>query len=121
MEAILIVGHGSRSNDAKKEFEKIIEIVNKKSGKIVKGAHMELAEPNIPTAIKEIVSKDENISLIKIVPYFLFSGIHIKEDIPEIIEELKIEYPNIDFKMGTAFGAEEMIGDLLIRKINEMI
>src|SRR5699024_10742619 len=96
---ILIIGHGSRSLDAQRTFEKVIDMVRQKvSHRVVEGANMELAQPDIPTAVKKMIEKD--IKEIFIVPYFLYAGIHIKEDIPEIVESLSQEYNSVTFRMG---------------------
>ncbi|MGL4252434.1 MAG: sirohydrochlorin chelatase [Fusobacteriaceae bacterium] len=121
MEAILIVGHGSRSSQAQSDFENVINMVDKKLTKeLVRGAHMENAHPNIPTVIQNILNEQPETKTIKVVPYFLYSGIHIKEDIPEILEDMREQYPNIDFKLGKAIGAHKSMADILVERVSEL-
>jgi sirohydrochlorin cobaltochelatase len=116
--AVLIVSHGSRSNDAIAQFEKIVELVRLNSGfPLVKGAHMELAQPDIPTVMKEMAVT--GVTEIVVVPYFLFMGNHIKNDIPEILDGLKPLYPNIHIKFGNPIGFEPVMADILIRRTIE--
>jgi sirohydrochlorin ferrochelatase len=116
--ALLIVGHGSKSKEAVAIFEKIVKTVKDKSNyNFVFGAHMELASPDIEETVKIIAGK--NISQIIIIPYFLYEGNHIKHDIPEIIEKLKIQYPNIIFKFGKPIGFEPVLADILIKRAQE--
>ena len=118
--AVLVVAHGSRSNDAVAEFEKVVGLVRTKiSESVVKGAHMELAEPDIATATKELA--DEGVKEIVVVPYFLFMGNHIKQDIPDIINEQRLLYPQIKFKLGKPFGADSLIAELLEKRIIETV
>jgi len=118
--AILIVGHGSRSKDAQNIFNEIVQIVkDKASYDIVEGAHMELCDPSIPNVVEKMVQKQ--VQEILVVPYFLYEGIHIKEDIPEIIEELSKKYNGLKFKMARPIGAEPMLADILIERAREII
>lgn len=113
---LLIVGHGSRSLDAQRTFQEIIDMVRKKvSYQVVEGASMELSQPDIPTAVKKMIEK--GIKEILIIPYFLYAGIHIKEDIPEIIEGLSKEYKNITFQMRKPIGADPLLSDLIAKRV----
>lgn len=121
MEAIMIIGHGSRSSQARDDFERVIHMVKERlQGFTVMGAHMENAHPNIPDTVEKMVSQIPNLRYIKVIPYFLYSGIHIKEDIPEILETLEEKYSEIQFKMGNAIGAEEVMADILLKRISEI-
>jgi sirohydrochlorin ferrochelatase len=116
--AILVVNHGSRSRDAVAQFEKILTLVRSQSNyKHIKGAHMELAEPTIPTVVKEIA--EMGVTEIIVVPYFLFNGNHIKHDIPEILTELQSVYPSITFTFGNPIGFEPLMADILMKRIAE--
>jgi sirohydrochlorin cobaltochelatase len=116
--AVLIVSHGSRSQDAVDQFNKVVSMVQQNGCfPMVKGAHMELAQPDIPTVIKELV--DAGRIEIVVVPYFLFNGNHIKNDIPEILNGLKELYPDVAFKFGEPIGFEPLMADILIRRAAE--
>lgn len=116
---LLVVGHGSRSLDAQDTFEEMVKKVREKvSYKIVEGAHMEICEPNIPTVVEKMVEKGTKEILI--VPYFLYSGIHIKEDIPEIIEDLEKKYRDVIFKLGEPIGTEPLLADIIAKRAEEI-
>ncbi|WP_425446726.1 sirohydrochlorin chelatase [Dethiothermospora halolimnae] len=111
-EALLIVGHGSRSDKAQETFDKMVELVRDKSEyDIVEGAHMEICGPSIETVVGKLAG--ENVEKIVMVPYFLYEGIHIKRDIPNLIEKLK-EKHNIDIVFGKPIGVEPLLADILI-------
>ncbi|MGL6099678.1 MAG: sirohydrochlorin chelatase, partial [Fusobacteriaceae bacterium] len=103
------------------DFEAVIDMVDKKlEGELVKGAHMENASPDIPTVIENILLEQPETKIIKVVPYFLYSGIHIKEDIPEILENMRLKHPEIHFKMGRAIGSHRSIADILVERVSEV-
>ena len=116
--ALLIVGHGSKSLDAVNAFEKLVAFIKeKKRYEIVTGAHMELAEPGITETVDEIAKQDPE--MIVIAPYFLYEGMHIKKDIPEMIEEMRIKYPGIKFKFAKPIGFEPMLADIILKRAAE--
>lgn len=118
--AILIVGHGSRSVNAQEIFNKIVGYVKERSGfDMVEGAHMELCKPDIPEVVDKLVNK--GAEEIILVPYFLYEGIHIKEDIPEIIKELSAKYKKVKFTMAKPIGDEPILAEILINRANQVI
>ena len=85
MKALIILAHGSRKQESNQEIENLTNDVRalvKREFDIVDYAFLEIAEPSLTNSIEKVVSK--NISEITIFPYFLNSGVHIKNDIPDI-------------------------------------
>jgi len=116
--AVIIVGHGSKSADAVNDFELIVKsLQEKKKDAKVRGAHMELAEPSIQEVVKNLHA--EGVTQFTLVPYFLYNGLHIKEDIPEIIEELKQEYADTTFVFGKPIGFDPLMTDILLKRVEE--
>ncbi len=118
--AVLIVSHGSRSSQAFAEFNQVVKLVSNRYQKsIVRGASMEINQPDIPTAIKELV--EQGISQINVVPYFLFMGNHTKKDIPQIIENQKNIYPQLNVKIAKPIGVSSLLADILIERADELV
>ncbi|MCT4640289.1 MAG: CbiX/SirB N-terminal domain-containing protein [Bacteroidales bacterium] len=117
--SLIILGHGSRSKDAQEEFSFIVDTIkNKVNYKEVAGAYMEISEPSLEDTVEKLYNGGSRDIII--LPYFLFTGIHIKEDIPEILEKLQNKFEGIKLTFGTPFGKEELIADILIKKANEL-
>lgn len=117
--SLLIVGHGSKSPEAQEIFSNMTELVASKGEyKTVRGAHMELAKPSIEDVVAEMNA--DGITEVIVVPYFLYKGIHIKEDIPEILEKLSNEYTNMTFKMADPIGYEPLLADILLKRASEI-
>lgn len=119
MKGLLIIGHGSRSKQAVSEFETTVEMVRTKTVHyaLVAGAHMELAEPAIPVTVENMVLA--GITDITVVPYFLFNGNHIKQDIPEILAGQKQIHPTISFRFASPIGVEALMTDIIIKRAQE--
>lgn len=114
MKGLIVVGHGSRSKDASEVFFNIVEGLKKKINCDVEGCFMEISDPNIPETLDKMYQR--GIREFTVLPYFLFNGIHIKEDIPEILSELKEKYSDIDILMAGPIGYHEYIVDMLIER-----
>ncbi|SCK00771.1 Sirohydrochlorin cobaltochelatase [uncultured Eubacterium sp.] len=116
MKGVLILAHGSRVEATKKTINEVVDLVR---GKItdmpIQIAYMEFCEENIEHGIKMLVEK--GVTEIKAVPYFLFEGIHIKEDIPNEIGEILQNYPDVKLEMGHTLGADERLADILVDRI----
>lgn len=83
--AILLVSHGSRLgynkefiSEVQSKFDETCELPNTYG-------FMELAEPNIPTSINKLLSENEGIERLVVVPVFIAPGVHTTSDIPTIL------------------------------------
>ena len=112
---MIIIGHGSRSKAAAAAFFQVVDLVREKSDFFsVDGAFMELSPPSIAETIERVVAT--GVKEIVLVPYFLYAGIHIQEDIPGIIAEIAPNYPGVDFKMAQPIGVEPALADILLAR-----
>lgn len=115
-QAVIILGHGSKSSQAIDDFNYVVDLLKQKmDNEFVFGAHMEMAQPSLEDVVKIIDNQD--VDKVIILPYFLFNGNHIKEDIPEKIEILKKIYPTISFEFGTPIGKEPLMADIMLKKV----
>ena len=81
---ILLISHGSRHPLASETFNQISDMYREKTDFKVNVGYMEIHEPNIPTAINELVEGTE-IDTIIAIPVFLAHGMHTTRDIPKIL------------------------------------
>ncbi len=119
-QSIIILGHGSKSQEAVDDFNFVVDTLRTKtSGQNVFGAHMELAQPSLEEVVKNINPAEG--SRIVVLPYFLFNGNHIKEDIPEKLVVLQKQYPQAEFVFGSPIGKEPMMADILLQQANRFL
>lgn len=122
MKVVMIVGHGSRSLKSQEDFNKVIDIMKEKlSHTKVYGTNMELAEPLMDSTIDQIVKENSELSEIAVVPFFLLEGMHIRKDIPEKLEEFRMKYPNIKITFGKPLGADPILAEVLLNRVNEIL
>ncbi len=120
MENIILIGHGSPKKDANN-----IEIAGRLlhsaihpdcNGECVKVAYLQFSEPGISDAIRECVMSGARRIIIH--PYFLSSGIHVTKDIPEIIKEARVMYPDREFIYTEPLGVHEKLVHVIMERIH---
>lgn len=110
-----MIGHGSRDLEAQKQFMEVVQMIDDSMDCKVSGAFMELAKPDFPSAVEGFVK--DGVDSIIVCPLFLFSGVHIKKDIPELIEEAKAKYPDVSFSFEEPIGASKELAEIIIKKL----
>ncbi len=120
MKGILILAHGSRAKETEATLEAVVAMVHKQlPNQPVQLAYMEFGSPSLPQGLSLLVEKgcDE----IAIAPYFLFDGIHIREDIPGEIKAFSQSHPNIQISLGKTLGADPRLAEILVDRIRESV
>ena len=107
--------HGSRRPKSG-EIEAIIDKVNLPDGFSTHIAYLELQEPAFSDCLDVCGDADE----IHILPLFVLEGRHVREDIPEITEELKAKAPDKTFITHPHIGEWDLFGAMLSTKVREL-
>ena len=82
---IILFGHGSRVPEANQSVMAVTEAMRERGGYPLTGtAFLELAEPDLPQAVAALVAQGAHRILV--IPYFLTLGIHLRRDLPRIVE-----------------------------------
>lgn len=118
--AIIVIGHGSRSAEATGQFLQVVEMVKTAYAQdLVLAAFMELASPRLADAVREAI--DAGARDIIVAPCFLFQGIHIKEDIPEMLAEYRQQYPELTVRFARPLGPDPRIAAIVAERVEEII
>lgn len=78
---------------------------------LVRCAFLELTEPDLPAAAAELAAL--GIGTLTVVPLFLGVGRHAREDLPKLIDELRLRYPAISITLKPAIGEDAKIVNLI--------
>ena len=114
---LLVIDHGSRRDAANADIVAIAaELARLRPDTIVAHAHMELAAPDLATALAELVA--QGATDIHVLPYFLANGRHCREDIPRIAHEAAAAHPGITITVAPALGPHPALALLLLARAN---
>ncbi len=118
MEALIIVAHGSKVKSSNDEIKTIVDKIKsnlENNELLVLYSFLELAEPSIFISMNNAIA--QGCKTIKIFPYFLAAGKHVKEDIPNEIKNFEKEYPEITFTLLPHIGECKGIENLILSNI----
>ncbi len=116
MKALLIVAHGSRRQASNQEVMALARSISTRQDHqfdIVEAAFLEIADKLIPDGIEQCAKA--GATEITVLPYFLNSGKHVTQDIPEVIIAIKPQYPDITIELTSHIGASSIMADLVLQ------
>lgn len=117
MKALLVLAHGSPRPEANEDIRKVAEVVRARNAwPHVSIGYLDCNEPDIPTAIDECVAA--GATEIIAVPYFLHSGKHFLQDLPDLLDAAAERHPDVTILMGDYIGHEPQIADILMDRVN---
>jgi len=118
MKALVIIAHGSRREESNYEIahltNEVRDLVNNEF-EIVEYSFLEMAKPLLIDVIENVILK--KASEITIFPYFLNSGVHIKNDIPHIVEKMSVKHPDCIFKLSLPIGAYKGMAEIIQKQL----
>ena len=116
MKGVLVIAHGSRATETEATLDRVVSMVREKLPEaLIECAFMEFSDRTIEKGLSALAEKA--VTEIKVVPYLLFMGIHMKEDIPGMVAKCAAAYPGLAVTMGEPLGADERLADILVDRI----
>lgn len=74
-----------------------------------------MAKPNLATALQEVAQA--GVERVIVAPYFLTSGMHLRRDLPALVERERAAHPEIDFAVAEPLEGHSLLVDLLLDRI----
>jgi len=111
--AVIILGHGSRSEGADKSIQRIAVEVKKRGGyEIVDQAFLQHTPPTLMETIEACARQDAG--RIVIVPFFMQSGAHVTKDVPVLIEQARKKHPGIEILLTDFVGSHPLMAEIVM-------
>ncbi len=110
--AILIFAHGSRDPLWRAPVEAVAAAVRAQApGSHVSCAYLELCTPDLPTAAAQAV--EAGATEVRVLPLFFGMGKHAREDLPQLMEQLRQDHPSVSFRLLPTAGEQPRLTALL--------
>ncbi len=107
-DAIVLIAHGARDARWMDPFRTMqAEIAQRLTEQKVALAFMEFATPTFPDAVAEVCRAGARRVLV--VPVFLSGGGHVANDVPQLINNERLRYPDVEFAIAGAIGEEREV------------
>lgn len=110
--ALVLFAHGSRDPLWHKPIEAVAAQISVQAPDTpVACAYLELSTPDLPTVVDRLASS--GVTAVSIVPLFLGVGRHAREDLPVLVEVLRLKFPSLEFTLNPAVGENTKLVQLL--------
>jgi sirohydrochlorin cobaltochelatase len=108
MNPLLVVGHGTTSDEGVAQFGRLVDEVRRLAPYApVEGGFLELAPPPIQDRVAGLVAAGHRS--IDVVPLVLVAAGHSKGDIPAALEREKLRHPGLSFRYGRPLGPHPLL------------
>jgi lipopolysaccharide export system permease protein len=112
LRGILLFGHGSRDALWRAPIEAVAaQITQNQPGLAVACAYLELCEPTLAQATANLVA--QGVRHFTLVPMFLGTGRHARQDLPLLVQELRTRYPNTQWHVQAPIGEDPRMTALM--------
>lgn len=116
MNGVLILAHGSRRQVTEKIMDSLTQKVIQLTGEpLIYPAYLQFSEQNLEAGIEYLVQ--QGARHIKIIPMFLFDGIHVTQDIPKELDDIMAKHPGVEVKMSGHLGDDDRIAEIIADRI----
>jgi sirohydrochlorin cobaltochelatase len=122
MSALLIAGHGTRTDAGVAEFTefvKRVEVLLADQPIDVAGGFIELAPPPLAESVAALVQQGHRHLIV--VPLVLVAAGHAKGDMPAAMAREQLRHPGLTYSYGRPLGPHPVLQDLLARRIDEAL
>ncbi len=119
MKGILILAHGSRRQETDAILNSLTEKVKQKTGEsLIMPAYLQFSEQSLEVGVEKLIEKGAD--RIKVIPMFLFDGIHVTQDIPEELHAIMAKHPGVEIQMSKHLGDDDRIADIIADRISSL-
>jgi sirohydrochlorin ferrochelatase len=114
--AVILIGHGSRAAGADDDMERVAYRLQEDGEPIVEVCRMGRGTP-FAEVLERCIRKGAKTVLV--IPYFLHFGVHLRQDIPEILRMAVAGHPEVRLVLGLHLGYDEALVALVEKRIEE--
>ncbi len=116
--AILLFAHGSRVEEANQSVREVAREVERQGPyTYVRPAFLELGAPNLAKAVHE--AAEAGLRRVIIIPYFLMLGLHLRRDLPSLVEAEKQKFPDLEIIVGQPLEGHPLMTSIIFERIQQ--
>ena len=120
MTAVVLFAHGSPVTEANDGVAALARAV---AERLVDGfvlpAFLDPAKPNLGDAVAEAVARGS--SRIVVMPYFLTMGLHLRRDLPVLIEEQRARFPRVEILVTESLEGHPGMAEAVAGRVRETL
>lgn len=117
---LVFFAHGSRDPLWRAPIEAVAQVLRQQHPEaLCTCAYLELTEPDLATASQGLIN--QGCTHITVLPMFLGTGRHARNDLPALVQALRDAHANVQFHVATAVGEDPRVTQLLANIAREHI
>src|SRR5215216_251126 len=115
---VLVVGHGSRREEANRDVREAARRIGGRGGfPLVEAAFLEIAQPDIAEGFARLVGRGARHVVVH--PYFLSPGRHTRGDIPVEVRAAAGRHAGVTYQITEPLNAHRLVIDASVERIRE--
>jgi len=116
---IIVFAHGSNVPEANQAMVRLAAEVSQAADLPATCAFLELAQPDLAAALGQ--ASAAGARRVVIVPCFLTMGVHVREDLPRLVEQHRARFPGIEFVLGQSLEGHPGVARVLLDRVQEAL
>jgi sirohydrochlorin cobaltochelatase len=113
-QGLILFAHGARDPRWAEPFERVAARVRAlRPDCAIALAYLEFLAPDLDTA--GTVLAEGGCSEVEILPLFLGAGGHVRKDLPERVDKLRLDHPAVRWTLRPAAGESDILVEALAR------
>jgi sirohydrochlorin cobaltochelatase len=113
---MIVLGHGSRRTEVAQRFTAMVgRVAALVRDAEVLPAFFSLGEPTLADQVRTLAV--QGCERIVVMQYFLYNGVHIEQDIPEMIAALEEEFPKVEFVLQPTLQDDPALERLIVDRL----
>jgi len=113
-QALVLFAHGARDPRWAEPFEAVAGRVRAAAPRMpVVLAYLELMAPTLAAAVDKLVA--DGATTVDVVPLFLGTGGHLREDLPPLVDALRSAHPDVTIRLHAAIGEHAAVSEAMAR------
>ena len=118
--ALILFAHGARFPEWADTLHRLCAAVRTRMPAVrVEPAFLEFMAPSLPDCVGTLVA--EGFRRIVVVPMFLAQGGHLKEDLPKLLDELRLAHPQVTFELTGPIGEAEAVIQAMAAHVSTLV
>ena len=114
----VVFGHGSTVESANDAVRSMAAQLARRGGyEAVETAFLEAGRPDLRGAVEMLAGR--GIRQVIVIPYFLTLGMHLKRDLPHLVEQLRAAHPGVEIQVTAPLDGHPALIDALVGRARE--
>ena len=115
--AVILIGHGSRAAGADDDMDRVAAHLRTAINGTVEVCRMGGRGISLEEAFERCIR--QGADEIIVLPYFLHFGVHLRQDIPEMLLKTAANHPEIRLVLGRHLGYDDALARLVQQRLIE--